>query len=70
MYTKAGPWYLFLRGTPCANCGQPAERLTVFAGERVITHREESWPPCQLLNPPRPVATETAAIPEQHRRAA
>lgn len=72
MYTKPGPWNLFLRGTPCAICGQPAERLTVFAGERVITHQEDTWPPCQLLNPPESAATEqvTVAIPEPRRRAA
>jgi hypothetical protein len=70
MYTKPGPWYLFLRGTPCASCGQPAERLTVFAGERVITHREEDQPPCQLPNPPQPAATQPIEIPQVRRPAA
>ncbi len=73
MYTKPGPWNLYLRGTPCAICGQPAERLTVFAGERVITHEEDSWPPCQLLNPrsaPPATTTEPVTVPEPRRRAA
>lgn len=52
MYTnKPGSWYLSLRGTPCAICGKPSVRLIVFAAERVITHEDDSWPPCQLANP-------------------
>jgi hypothetical protein len=50
MYTNTGPWSLSLRGTPCAVCGQPAQRLTVFALERVITHAQDDWPPCRMWN--------------------
>ncbi|HEY2700755.1 MAG TPA: hypothetical protein VGJ45_35220 [Pseudonocardiaceae bacterium] len=47
MYSKPGPWHLPLRGTPCASCGAPAARLTVFGAERVVIH-QDGWPPCRL----------------------
>ncbi|HEY4020191.1 MAG TPA: hypothetical protein VGM75_15980 [Pseudonocardiaceae bacterium] len=51
MYPLPGTWFLPLNGTPCASCGQPAARLTVFAIERVVVHEEADAPPCHLANP-------------------
>lgn len=69
MYTKPGPWYLRLRGTPCAVCGKAAERLAVFPAERVITHVENEWPPCHLPNPSSvPVSTDVL-VPEPRQAA-
>ena len=64
MYARSSSWYLPLRGTPCAHCGQPAERLTVFPGGRVVSHVEDGGPPCHLPNVP-PTAGEEP-VPYQH----
>jgi hypothetical protein len=69
MYTMPGLWSLSLLGTPCANCGKPAARLTVLAVERVIVHADDEWLPCHLSNP-MPEAVRKFAVMEQPRRAA
>jgi hypothetical protein len=68
MYPKPSSWYLPLRGTPCANCGQPAERMAVFPTERVIAHVDGGGPPCHLPN--LPVSTAELAETELYRRQA
>lgn len=70
MYTEPGPWSLSLHGTPCAICGQPAERLTVFAAERVITHEEDGWPPCHFANLLPSSTADQVTVREQPRQAA
>jgi hypothetical protein len=70
MYTKPGPWSLSLRGTPCAICGQPAQRLTVFTVERVITHENNGWPPCRLWNLPPSSTPDQVIVRERPRQAA
>jgi hypothetical protein len=70
MYTKPGPWYLPLRGTPCAVCGKAAERLAVFPAERIITHAENEWPPCHLPNPPLAAASTDVLVPNTQPRQA
>jgi hypothetical protein len=69
MFTMPGTWYLPLRGTPCASCGQPAARLIVFAVERVIAHEDDEAPPCHLSNP-RPSGLDELMLREEPRRAA
>jgi hypothetical protein len=69
MYPMPGTWYLPLRGTPCASCGQPAARLTVFAIERVISHEDDDATPCHLSNPIL-VGPDEIIVQPEHRRAA
>ncbi|HEX4226753.1 MAG TPA: hypothetical protein VHZ97_30600 [Pseudonocardiaceae bacterium] len=69
MYALPGTWYLPLAGTPCASCGLPATRLTVFAIERVITHQDDDAAPCHLSNPTL-VGPDELIIAPEHRRAA
>lgn len=71
MFTEPSRWQLPLRGTPCAKCGQPAERIAVFAAGRVVTHEEVGSAPCHLPNPEfEAVTVEPSMVEREQRRAA
>lgn len=70
MFTELSRWQLPLRGTPCAKCGQPAQRIAVFATGRVVTHEEGGGAPCHLPNPEFEVAPAQPLVVERAPRQA
>jgi hypothetical protein len=65
--TTPKPWTIPLNGTPCIQCGQPADHVSVYPAGRVIVHnRGIVSGPCALANPIIPVQPECTMAEDTH----